>query len=169
MLTKEMRWSRRLRYTAAVSGALVLLLTGCGEDQTHGTTTVDDIQGSVPTEREEGIESAQIFVAAFEDEGLTCAPADRLGSGVVEQFTCKGEDHLVMTIRNFEDITARDKQLEKVQDLACEIADSGQDIQRLSISDTWILMAGGDRDIDFEVFGNAMTSLGLESEDYTCS
>lgn len=180
----------------AIGGAtvLALLVTGCGSDDApaapaEGDAAVQDAEANVDEadvdeadaeeadvdqtaapEANDGAASGQMFVDAFEEEGLNCAATDpdRFGPGVVEQFGCQGDDHLVMSIRDYEDAGARDEQLGRIQALACEIADQGQEIQRVTVSDTWIVMAGGDRDVDFEVFGNAMTGLGLDWSDYTC-
>ncbi len=160
---------RRLGQAAAVCGVLTLLLAGCsaGDPQPQAPAAADsaDSESQAPEANGSG---AQTFIDAFEHEGLKCAPADRLGPGVVEQVNCQGGDHVIVTIRNFEDTDARDKQLDRVQDQACTIAESGQDTQRLTTSDTWIVMVGGDRQVDFEVFGNAMTGLGLDWNDYNC-
>ncbi|MGO3147391.1 MAG: hypothetical protein ACTIJ6_06910 [Leucobacter sp.] len=163
----------RLWQAVAVVGVLALILTGCGEKgSAEGESTANDDAVSENTEASEadGAASAQVFTDAFVREGLVCTPVaeDRLRAGVVEQFTCEGDDYVIMTVRNFEDADERDAQLDRIQGLACEIAESGQEIQRVATSDTWIVMAGGDRDEDFEVFGNAMTSVGLEWNDYVC-
>lgn len=149
------------------------MLTGCGAEdaQPQAPTTADSGEAQAQTpENPEGAVSVQPFIDAFEREGLECAAADEKfwGPGVVEQVNCQGGDHIIVTIRDFEDTGARDAQLGRVQEQACTIAESGQDIQRLATSDTWILMVGGDREVDFEVFGNATTGLGLDSTDYSC-
>ena len=169
---------RQRRFTSvgqavAVCGMLALFLAGCstGDPQPQAPTTTDSGNAQLQTPESSGSEtSAQAFVDAFETEGLECAPADaaRWGPGVVEQVNCQGADSVIVTIRNFEDTDARDGQLARVQDQACKIAESGQEIQRLATSDTWIVMVGGDREVDFEVFGNATTTLGLDWTDYTC-
>ena len=172
--THRQRRFRTLGTATAVSGVLALILTGCGAEDSpppaQASETTESATSEQPSETTEGATSAGPFIEAFENEGLECAPADEKfwGPGVVEQVNCQGGDHIIVTIRNFEDSAARDAQLDRVQEQACTIAESGQDIQRLAMSDTWILMVGGDRDVDFEVFGNAMTGLGLDSTDYSC-
>lgn len=172
----------RIRQAAVVTSALALLLSGCnGEELADapdsnsaqaddgGPPPAEPVTEDEPTTGDEPA-SAQAFVDAFEAEGLECTETDedRWGPGVAAQTVCQGDDHVIMSIRNFENAGARDAQLDRIQALACEIADSGQDVQRVTTSDTWIIMAGGDRDVDFEVFGNAMSSLGLDWTDYIC-
>ena len=194
MTTPNIRGRGFGRIYRAIGGAavLALLISGCGSDDTPDSPTEDeaavedadtnvdepdaddadesDVDQTAAPEANDSAASGQMFVDAFANEGLECAETDpdRYGPGVVEQFVCQGDDHLVMSIRNYEDAGARDAQLDRIQGLACEIADQGQDIQRVTVSDTWIVMAGGDRDVDFEVFGGAMTGLGLDWSDYTC-
>lgn len=160
---------RNLRHLFAVMGILAFLLAACGSGENSDTSNQDSSQTDTQT-ASTGIDSAQPLVAAFEAEGLACTKTDenRLRNGAVEQFECRGDDYIVMTIRDFGDESTRDEQLDRIQGLACDIAESGQDIQRLTTSGSWIVMAGGDRDVDFEVFGNAMTSLNLDWDDYTC-
>lgn len=175
---RQRRLTRPVR-GAAVLGVLMLSLMGCStqEPRAQAPTTADaettadaDPSATHAPETDDGATSAQAFIDAFESEGLECAPAEEKfwGPGVVEQVNCRGGDHVVVTVRNFEDTGARDDQLVRVQEQACTIAESGQTIQRLATSATWIVMVGGDREVDFEVFGNAVTGLGLDSTDYTC-
>lgn len=184
MTSAQRHGTGRLSRAIGMSSVLVLLLAGCGAQDTPETpaagaeTESDAAQMQAPEsdteaaapQTEDGPASGQVFVEAFEHEGLECTQADanRFGPGVTDQYVCQGEDHLVMSIRDYEDADARDEQLGTIEGLACEIAEQGQEIQRVTVSDTWIVMAGGDRDVDFEVFGNAMTGLGLEWTDYTC-
>lgn len=176
----------RLAQAIIAGTAVTLLLTGCGDDTAQSPTSTEtaesaesggnagsaEVQASEEASAEEQTAeapSAHAFTGAFEAEGLTCAEVeDPFGDTVIQQFNCEGDDHLIMTIRNYGDVADRDDQLATIQSKACEIADQGQKVQRVATSDTWILMAGGDRHIDFEVFEGAMTTLGLDSTDYTC-
>lgn len=163
----------RLLYSIGLGGALVLLLAGCGAG---GSAEPIESAGAGPTAAESsaGESSTSIsagqFGEAFIAEGMDCEELDRddLRAGVVEQVVCRGSDTVIVTIRNYESADARDHQLGVIQDSACEIAKTGQDIQRVAVSDTWLVMPGGDREVDFAVFGNAMTTLGLDWSDYTC-
>lgn len=149
------------------------LMTGCSGVSENQATAPEDggstaLQGEESDKSDEGGSgSSAAFIRAFEAEGLECADVDedRWGPGVVEQVLCRGADSVIVTIRDFEDVAARDAQLDRVQEQACNV---GFD-QRLATSDTWILMVGGDREVDFEVFGDATSTLGLDSEDYVCS
>ena len=163
---------RRARATALFA-TLALLVTGCSAAEDLTSTDSSQAQESPAVDEESHSEpegsssSADAFVEAFEAEGLGCADVDedRWGPGVVEQVLCRGGNSVIVTIRNFEDAAARDAQLNQVREQACNV---GFD-QRLAISDTWILMVGGDREVDFEVFGNSISTLGLDAEDYICS
>lgn len=163
----------RIARGAALCATLALLMAGCAtggsptstdSSQTQDSPAIDDESTAQPNA---GVSSAKAFIEVFEAEGLECADVDedRWGPGVVEQVLCRGGDSIIVTMRNFVDAAARDAQLKRVQEQACNV---GFD-QRLATSDTWILMVGGDREVDFEVFGNAMSALGLDSEDYVCS
>jgi hypothetical protein len=168
-----MRTVRKTGMAVLTLGLSLGLVTGCSaaEDltsndpsQAQESPVVDEESQSTP---DGAASSAEAFVKAFEAEGLGCVDVDedRWGPGVVEQVLCRGGDSVVVTIRNFEDAAALDAQLNRVQEQACNV---GFD-QRLATSGTWILMVGGDREVDYEVFGNSIATLGLDSEDYICS
>lgn len=167
---------------AALAAALALLVAGCasaGADapQPDPGSEVTDAERAEGAEADDSTEQdtsssadAGAFTAAFEAEGLACTElaAEDLRGSVVQQFVCQGGDTVIVTIRDYGSADARDQQLAVIQDKACEIADTGQAIQRVAVSDTWLLMVGGDREVDFALFGSAMSTLGLDTTDYTC-
>src|SRR5690554_4135871 len=108
---------RRARATALFA-TLALLMTGCAAAEAPTSTDDSEAQESPAVEEESRSEpdgevsSANAFIEAFEAEGLACTDVDedRWGPGVVEQALCRGEDSVIVTIRNFEDAAARDAQ-----------------------------------------------------------
>lgn len=170
-MTRGARAARVLRSIGLV-GALTLLLAGCAAGEAAAPPASDGAAEAAETSVPDSgaSTSGDDFTAAFEAQGMDCAALedDDLREGVEQQFVCRGGDDVIVTIRDYENPDARDRQLATIQDMACEIAETGQDVQRVAVSDTWLLMPGGDREADFALFGSAMADLGLQPTDYTC-
>lgn len=145
---------------AMVCGGLILLSAGCSS----GDSTTD--QGS--NDSDTGL-TAQKITEAIEPDGFECAEEDPRLDGREEMVECKGDDYVVITATRFADADERKEQSVTIKNVLCKNRDTlGIDTMRSAVSDSWMLVPGGDDDKNIAAFDKAMTTLGLDWNEDPC-
>lgn len=157
--------TNRVGGMVAAAAALALLVSGCAAEGGTESPSGPSDSGEESAEQSSGFVPDDL-IAAVESDGFVCEDKEPRLSSREEMIECRADGAIFITATRMTDTDARDKQLKVSHKVLCE--NDMADGVRAAVSDTWIIVPGGDRDQDIAAFDKAMTTLGLDWTEELC-
>ncbi len=158
----------------ALGAFVVLALTSCTSDTPEidaPAKTTPPVEQTAPADTPSDANdpaglTADAIVAAIEPDGFVCEEQDPLVSDREQVIECRADDYVFITATRLTSADLVKPQLEQAKTAIC--ASELGDGMRAAVSDSWILVPGGDREKDIAAFDKAMKTLDIAWEADLC-